>query len=52
MKKVVVSGLLLATLAVVAYLLTPAAAAQQRDRIPPALARGIWLLKGQGRVSA
>lgn len=50
MKKVVVSGLLLATLAAVAYLLTPAAAAQQRDRIPPAL--GAWNLALEGPGSS
>ena len=36
MKKVVVSGLLLATLAAVAYLLTPAAAAQHGIAFPRA----------------
>ena len=50
MKKVVVSGLLLATLAAVTYLLTPAAAAQQRDRIPPAL--GAWNLALEGPGSS
>jgi len=47
MKKVVVSGLLLAA---VAFLLTPAAAAQQRDRIPPAL--GAWNLALEGPGSS
>ena len=50
MKKVVVSGLLLATLVAVAYLLTPAAAAQQRDRVPPAL--GAWNLALEGPGSS
>ena len=48
MKKVVVSGFLLATLAAVAYLMTPAAAAaaaQQRNRIP---AVGGWNLALEG----
>jgi serine protease Do len=48
MKKVVVSGLLLATLAAVAYLVTPAAAAQQRDRIPPAVGGWNLALEGPG----
>ena len=53
MKKVVVSGLLLATLAAVAYL-RDARARRHSSAIafPLRLARGIWRLKGQGRVSA
>ena len=47
MKKVVVSGLLLATLAAVAYLVTPAAA-QQRDRMPPAVGGWNLALEGPG----
>jgi len=50
MRKVVVSGSVLAMLAAVAYLLTPAAAAQQRERIPPAL--GAWNLALEGPGSS
>ncbi len=53
MKKVVVSGFLLATLAAVAYLMAflqaPAAAAQQRDRVP---AIGGWNLALEGPGSS
>ena len=48
MKKVVVSGFLLATLAAMAYLMTPAAAAQQRDRIPPRFGGWNLALEGPG----
>ena len=48
MKKVVVSGSLLATLAALAYLITPAAAAQQRDRVPRAIGGWNLALEGPG----
>ncbi len=48
MKKVVVSGSLLATLAALAYLMTPAAAAQQRDRVPRAIGGWNLALEGPG----
>jgi serine protease Do len=52
MKKMVVGGFLVATLATVAYLMaflqTPAAAAQQRDRIPPAIGGWNLALEGPG----
>jgi serine protease Do len=47
MKKVFVSGLLLATLAAVGYFMTPAAA-QQRDRTPPVLGGWNLALEGPG----
>jgi len=49
MKKVVVSGLLLATLVTVAYLMTSTATAQQRDRAP---AVGGWNLALEGPGSS
>jgi serine protease Do len=48
MKKVVVSGLLLATLVAVAYVLTPGAAAQQRDRTPAPFGGWNLALEGPG----
>ena len=52
MKKMVVGGFLVATLATVAYLMaflqTPAAAAQQRDRVPPAIRGWNLALEGPG----
>jgi len=48
MKKVGVSGLLLATLAAVAYLMTPSAAAQQRDRNPRVVGGWNLALEGPG----
>ena len=48
MKKVVVSGFLLATLAALAYLMTPVAAAQQRDRGPRAIGGWNLALEGPG----
>jgi serine protease Do len=48
MKKMVVGGLLLATLAAVAYLVAPATSAQQRNRIPPAVGGWNLALEGPG----
>jgi serine protease Do len=48
MKKAVVGGLLLAALAAMAYLMTPGAAAQQRDRISPAVGGWNLALEGPG----
>jgi C-terminal processing protease CtpA/Prc len=48
MKKMVVSGLLLATLVAVAYVMTPGAAAQQRDRTPAPFGGWNLALEGPG----
>ena len=48
MKKMVVSGLLLATLVAVAYVMTPGTAAQQRDRTPAPFGGWNLALEGPG----